>query len=87
MPARAEVQKDYFGNGVLKVEKTLKNGKQDGPTRWYYKTGKLQLEENYADGVLRSIKGILRKREPERRDDYKNGLLEGNGKTWHENGQ
>jgi len=37
----AEVQKEYFTNGNLKWEKNLKNGNQDGLTRWYYKSGTL----------------------------------------------
>ena len=88
MPARAEVQKDYFGSGVLKVEKTLKNGRQDGPTRWYYKTGKLELEENYTEGVLHGVSKVYYENGNLKGEmHYKNGLLEGSGKTWHENGQ
>ena len=30
----AEVQKEYFTNGNLKWEKNLKNGKEDGLTKW-----------------------------------------------------
>lgn len=59
------VMKDYYGDGALKAEITVREGKMDGVSRLYYKTGKLQEEISCRADILEGIS----------RQYYENGAL------------
>ncbi len=65
--AYAEVLKDYYPSGQLKLEYAYKDGKQEGITKYYYESGQLEWEGNYKDG----------KREGIGREYYPSGQLKG----------
>ena len=45
------LQKEYFNDGVLKIESNYKNGELNGLQKEYYRDGKLKIENNFKLGV------------------------------------
>ena len=46
----AEVKKEYYPSGKLKLETTYRDGKKDGIEKIYFESGKLRGETPYKDG-------------------------------------
>ena len=55
--AEAEVKKEYYPNGQLMSEVSLKGGKQEGITKEYYENGNVWLEAFFKDGKREWLKG------------------------------
>ena len=81
------VQKEYYANGNLHIEKTYKDGKLNGRYRAYYKNGKLREEANYQDGQL---DGVVRRYDDagqlESETNYKEDKREGLDTLYHRDG-
>ena len=50
----AEIVKEYYDTGQLKIELNYKNGKREGIAKEYYKAGRLKQEENYWDRIWKN---------------------------------
>ena len=48
----AEMQKKYYRNGKLKLERTILNGKLNGPYNVYWPSGIIKERRFYRDGKL-----------------------------------
>lgn len=75
----------YVGNNEL----TIKKGKLNGNSKWYYKNNQLAIEENYKDGKLNGIsKWYDEDGQVTIDENYKNDkLLNGIYKEYYGNGQ
>ena len=70
----AEVRKEYYPSGQLKLEANFKDGKLEGIPKVYYEVGLLKLEGNFKDGKLHGItKGYYENGELNYVDTYKKG--------------
>ena len=54
--SKTEKHIEYWSNGMMKEEGTLKNGEQDGKWTWWYENGQKWKERTYKDGELISEK-------------------------------
>ena len=54
--SKTEKHIEYWSNGMMKEEGTLKNGEQDGKWTWWYENGQKWKERTYKDGELFSEK-------------------------------
>ncbi|MCP4363777.1 MAG: hypothetical protein GY800_00520, partial [Planctomycetes bacterium] len=48
--AYAEVSKEHYKSGKLKMERSLKDGKAEGVSRSYYESGQLKIEIYFNNG-------------------------------------
>ena len=89
-----EVQREYWkkyilwGTGNLKKETLYKNGKKEGPTKYWYKSGKIKGERHFKngkeDGLLKWWYESGKKMAIEH---YKDGEKDGLATWWYENGK
>ncbi len=83
----AEVRKEYYPSGQLKLEANFKDDKLEGIKR-YYEGGKLKEEANIKDYKLEGIyKRYYESGELKEEANYKDDKLEGIGKAYYESGQ
>lgn len=76
--ACTKVKKDYFPNGNIKSEITYKNGKKNGPAKYYDDLGKISDEYIYVNDKLEGIsKKWFYKGTISRIDSFKNNMLNG----------
>ncbi len=88
-----EVKREYWkkfilwGKGNLSKETHFKNGKKEGPTKYWYKSGKIKGERHFKNGLedgpliwwYESGKKMAE-------EHYKEGKKNGHGVWWYENG-
>ena len=81
---------DYYGYGDNKKkrsEKTLKDGKVDGISIWWYENGQKSSEINYKDGIYHgSYKTWYENGQKKVESTYKDGERDGLYTNWYENG-
>ena len=82
------IVKEYYPNGNIKMEGLQKDGKLNGPSKFYDENGNLRAEGNLKDGKPEGLakdydeNGNLRAEE-----NFKDGKREGVTKYYHENGK
>jgi antitoxin component YwqK of YwqJK toxin-antitoxin module len=77
-----------YKNGQLKQEKTFKDGKEDGPWKYYYSDGQLQEERTYKNGKQDGpFKWYHKNGQLAEEGTFNNGNIHGPFKYYYENGQ
>ena len=87
-PFTGKVQTFYKGSTKLKKVETLKNGKGDGVTKWWFENGQLEQEVFYKNGERNGARKRFFQNGQIREDlNYVNDKMDGLCKSWFENGQ
>ncbi len=72
--AYAEVHKEYYPSGQLKLEYDYKDGEQEGIYKRYYETGQVEEEGSFKDGEQEGLrKGYYESGNISYIDTFKNG--------------
>jgi antitoxin component YwqK of YwqJK toxin-antitoxin module len=83
------VKTEKWPDGSVKSEITIKNGLRNGPARYWYQNGNIQMECGYVDDRLN---GLLTRYFPypggirEEQQTFRNDTLEGEDLTWDRSG-
>ena len=81
----SSVVKEEYPDGTIKSEVTMKKGRKNGPAKYYYPVGKLELSMNYTDDKLDglyekfTLKGVRTEMTM-----YSNGLKNGESEIFGE---
>ncbi|MGL5124596.1 MAG: toxin-antitoxin system YwqK family antitoxin [Fusobacteriaceae bacterium] len=79
---------EKYENGQIEMEYNYKNGKEDGPYKFYYSNGQLKVEGNYKNGQRDGLfKSYYENGQVKEEENLKNGQQDGPSKTYYENGQ
>ena len=82
------VHKNYYENGSLKSEITVKNNKKNGPAKKYYITGELHTVVHYVDNVKEGETiWYYKNGQPYRVTNYIHDEIQGLRKIYYENGK
>ena len=82
------LKRDWYENGQLSQEVTLKDGKPDGLFRIWYVGGTPTYEATYKDGKREGLRRMWYENgQLWDESTWKNGKLEGLVRAWYENGQ
>lgn len=80
-------EKEYYTNGKIKTELTVKDGKKNGLAKSYYETGEIKREGIYLNNLLEGKSIYYYKNgEIESETDYHAGKITGLRKEYYENG-
>lgn len=80
-------KKEFYPNGVIKREYTMKDGKVDGNYRSYDEEGKIISDEIIKDGITNGLcKYFYKNGQVKSEINLKNGIQDGLGKEYYENG-
>lgn len=86
--ACSSVVEEKYPDGTIKSEVTMKKGRKNGPAKYYYPAGKIELSMNYVDDKLDglyekfTLKGVRTEMTM-----YSNGMKKGESKTFSEDGK
>jgi len=78
---------EYFGNKKLKFSWEVKEGLQDGSTKYFRKSGQLMSEYILKKGVIVSWKTFYSNGQNLWEENYKDGLKDSIYKSWYKTGQ
>ena len=83
-----EPVKEYYENGQLKTEQSLKDGKLEGPFKVYFESGPLRKEGAFKNGKREgTFKTYGENGQRVLEESYKSGKLDGAFKTYYGNGK
>jgi len=69
---------NFFNDGKIQNELTYKNGKKEGPAKYYHRNGELSMVANYKNDVLSGKRiGYLQNGELSLKENYADGKREG----------
>ncbi|MDX9933286.1 MAG: toxin-antitoxin system YwqK family antitoxin [Bacteroidales bacterium] len=84
----SSVVEEKYPDGTIKSEVTMENGRKNGPAKYYYPVGKVELSMNYQDDKLEglyekfTVKGIRTEMTM-----YSNGMKNGKSEVFTEDGK
>jgi antitoxin component YwqK of YwqJK toxin-antitoxin module len=85
---RLDYQKEFYKNGVLKIEAQMQKGKFSGKYTSYYPSGKLQCDGHYKHDKRDSMQTVyFENGKTSAINNYVAGKKEGKETIYHENGQ
>ncbi len=86
LSACTKIKKEYYNDGTLQSEVTMKNGKKNGKAVYYHENGNKSMEIFYDDDKAEGISTIYYyKGTVKRTDNFKNNKLNGLSVNWDEN--
>lgn len=81
------LKKEWYDNGHLKDQYSLKDGKRDGPAKSWFDDGQLWEQIIYKDDVFHGLyESWYENGRKQNVATYNNGNLDGEYVTWHDNG-
>ena len=81
------VQKSWYKDGTLHIERNYKDGKQDGVQKTWHEDGTLQTEYNYKDGEQHGVQKEWMESGDLLHDcNYKDGKVHGRCMSWRGEG-
>ncbi len=82
------IVKETYPNGSIKAEKSLKDGKLDGTSKWFHENGKIAYEASFINGKRDgSAKEFYENGNIEVESQYKDGKITGTKKTYYDTGE
>jgi len=82
------VMRETYTNGTVKAEATVRDGRLEGPTRGFYASGRLQVEEHFVGGVSDGVRRRFHEDgTPKSAEEISQGRLHGKSERFHPNGK
>ncbi|MDR1832815.1 MAG: toxin-antitoxin system YwqK family antitoxin [Fusobacteriaceae bacterium] len=82
------VVREYYESGILSMERVIKDGKLNGPLKWYYETGKPQGECNFTDDLQDGVETKYYEDGVTKKSEYAwvKGVITGRGAEYYPGG-